>query len=289
MLDPKARKHNREFAGFEDVLFTLGYGEGRDLGIEYRSPDGRNETFSALAEELVRLDVDLIVTCGTRAALAVTEARPMMPVVTAAVDDPETIVRAAPASNVAAFGANWAGSERRRVEILKEMLPKLRRFAALMNLSDPSQQGEWRATEAAAHALGLEAEVLDTRAAAEIAPAFDTVLRAQAQALVIGSDAFMQANQSTVITLAAAHRLPVIYGARNFVGAGGLVSYGVSLHDLYARAGAYAGMILGGVPPRALPLGPPEKAELVLNIRAASALGLFVPEDFRARADRVIE
>jgi putative ABC transport system substrate-binding protein len=206
----------------------------------------------------------------------------------AAVGDPQAIVQSAAAGrNLTGFGANLAGAERKRVEILKAMLPSLARIGALMNLSNPSRQTEWEAIAAAAHALGVASLVLDMRSTADIARAFDAAVLAQTDALVVGSDTIVQTNQSLVVELAAAHRLPAIYTFRDFVEAGGLMSYGVSLPDLYRRAAAYADRILQGVAPHELPIEPPSKAELVVN--RATAKAFPVADDFLARADVVID
>jgi putative ABC transport system substrate-binding protein len=158
-----------------------------------------------------------------------------------------------------------------------------------MNLSNPSRQAEWHAIEAGARALGIEPQVLDTRTVADIEQSFDAAARQHADALVVGSDTIMQRNQSLVIRLAATHRLPAIYTFRDFVEAGGLLSYGVSLPDLYRRAAGYVDKILKGAKPLELPIAQPTGPELVLNITAAKALGLALPETFLARADAVIE
>jgi putative ABC transport system substrate-binding protein len=275
ILDTSARPLNANFMAFQQKLHEHGYVEGQNLSFEYRSADGRNESFSALAAELARLNVDLIVTRGTPAALAAKAATATIPVVMAAVGDPLAIVRGA--SNLTGFGANLQGAERKRLQILNEMLPKVARIAALMNLSNPSRQSEWSEIAAAARSLGIESQVLDTRTAADIERSF------------AGSDTVMQTNQRHVVELAAAHRLPAMYTFRDFVDAGGLVSYGVSLPDLYRRAAASADKILQGVRPLDLPVEPATGSELVVNIRAAKALGLGIPETFLSGADAVIE
>lgn len=290
VLDTSARALNGNFSALAQALRELGYVEGENLAFEYRSAEGNNESFPALAADLARADVDLIVTRGTPAALAARAATTTIPVVMAAVGDPEAIVHGArPATNLTGFGANLAGAERGRVGILKELLPNVARIGALMNLSNPSRQAEWHGVEAGARALGIEPQVLDTRTAADIARVLDAAVSAHVDALVVGSDTIMQANQALLIKAVAAHRLPAIYTFRDFVEAGGLVSYGVSLPDLYRRAAAYAAMILQGVRPAALPLAPPEKAELAINLRTAGALGIAIPEDMRARAEKLIE
>jgi putative ABC transport system substrate-binding protein len=290
VLDTSARQINANFTAFRQALLALGYVEGQNLSFEYRSADGRNESFPALAADLARLDVDVIVTRGTPAALAAKAATATIPVVMAAAGDPLGIARGAPpAVNMTGFGANIAGAEARRVEALKDMLPNVARVAALMNLSNPSRKTEWRAVEAGARALGIEPQVLDTRTVADIEQSFDAAARQHADALVVGSDTIMQSNQSLVVKLAATHRLPAIYTFRDFVEAGGLLSYGVSLPDLYRRAADYVDKILKGAKPLELPIAQPTGSELVVNIGAAKALGLAIPGTFLARADAVIK
>ena len=300
VLDTSARPLNANFGAFLAALRELGRVEGEDFTVEYRSADGHNERFAELAAELVRRDVDLIVTRGTPAALAAKSATTKsattkaattgIPVIMAAVGDPQAIVESArPAANVTGFGANLPGTERRRVELLKMMLPRLARIGALMNLSNPSRQAEWESIAAAARALEVAPLVLDTRASPDIARAFDAASLAQTDAVVVGSDTVMQTNQGLLVELAAAHRMPAIYTFRDFVEAGGLMSYGVSLPDLYRRAAGYADKILKGATPRDLPVEPPTKAELVVNRATAKALGLDLPEGFRTLADEVIE
>jgi putative ABC transport system substrate-binding protein len=287
VLDTSARRGNANFTAFEQALRVRGYVEGENLSFEYRSADGHNDSFPALAAELARLDVDVIVTRGTPAALAAKAATTTIPVVMAAAGDPNGIARGA--GNLTGFGANLDGAEGKRVELLKDMLPKAARIAALMNLSNPSRQTEWNAVAAGARALGIAPQVLDTRTVADLERAFDVASSQHLDALVVGSDTIMQTNQKRVVELAAAHRLPAIYTFRDFVDAGGLVSYGVSLPDLFRRAAASVDSILRGARPSELPIAPATGSELVVNIGAAKALGLAIPDSVMARADAVIE
>jgi putative tryptophan/tyrosine transport system substrate-binding protein len=286
VLDTVARANNPNFPSLRSALLERGYVEGKNLSFEYRSPDGRNEGFAELAGELSGLNVDVIVTRGTPAALAAKRASATIPVIMAAAGDPLGIIRQAPASgNLTGFGANIAGAERKRVEILSEMLPKLARVAALMNLSNPSRGSEWSEIEAAAVALRIVPQVLDARTAADIVPAFASAAREHAGAMLIGSDTLVQTNRGMIVQLAAMHGIPAIYPFRDFVEAGGLVSYGVSLPDLYRRAADYVDRILKGAKPGELPVEPPNRAELVFSAGAAKALGLAIPEALLARAE----
>jgi putative ABC transport system substrate-binding protein len=287
VLDTSARRGNANFTALEQTLRARGYAEGQNLAFEYRSADGRNDGFPALAAELARLNVDVIVTRGTPAALAAKAATATIPVIMAAAGDPDAIARGA--RNLTGFGANLPGAEARRVEILKALLPDAARIAALMNLSNPSRRSEWGTIAAAAQALGIAPQVLDARTLADIERAFDAAASQHADALVVGSDTVVQSNQRRVIELAAAHRLPAIYTFRDFVDAGGLISYGVSLPDLYRRAAASVDAILRGGRPSDLPIEPATGSELVINAGAAKALGLAVPDSLITHADAVIE
>ena len=284
-LDTAPRERNVNFAAFEQALRDHGHTEGQNLTFEYRSASGRNASFAELASELVRLDVDVIVTRGTPAALAARSATATLPVVMAAAGDPVAI--AGGQQNMTGFGASARGAERKRVEILKEMLPNIMRIAAITNLSNPSREAEWREVEAAARALGIEPRVLDVRVAADIERSFDLARSFDVGALVVGSDTLIQTNQGLVVQLAASHRLPAIYTFRDFVDAGGLVSYGASLPDLYRRAAGYVDKILMGAKPRDLPIEPGGDLELVVNAKTALALGLALPATIVSRAHAV--
>ena len=291
MLDTSPRPVNINFGKLQQELAQRGLVEGQNLTIAYRSADGGNDMFAALARELVALNVDVIVTRGTPAALAAKAATTTIPVVMAAAGDPLGIARNRdrPALNMTGFGASISGAEGKRIEALKQMLPRLERVAALMNLSNPSRRAEWGEIETAARSMGVAAQVLDIRALADIERAFETATRSHADAIVVGSDTLMQTNQSLVVNLAAAHRLPAMYTFRDFVDNGGLVSYGVSLPDLYRRAGGYVDRILKGAKPADLPIEQPTKFDLVINAKAAKAIGLTIPGAFLARADEIVE
>jgi putative ABC transport system substrate-binding protein len=244
-----------------------------------------------LASELVRLSVDMIVTRGTPAALAAKGPSATIPVVMAAAGDPQAIIRggAQPPTNLTGFGAFAPGAERKRVEILKAMLPKVERVAALTNLSNPSRRAESKEIEAAAQSIGIQSQVLDARTVEDFERSFDSATRWRADALVVGSDTVVQTNQRLVLELAASHRLPSIYTFRDFVDAGGLVSYGVSLPDLYRPAAGYVDRIFKGASPQELPVEPPTRFETVINLKTARALGLAVPGAALSTADEVVQ
>jgi putative tryptophan/tyrosine transport system substrate-binding protein len=288
-LDTAPRERNVNFAAFYQLLRERGYAEGQNLTFEYRSASGRNASFAELASELASLQVDVIVTRGTPAALAARSATETIPLVMAAAGDPLAIARShnRPALNMTGFGASARGAERKRLEILMEMLTDISRVAAVTNLSNPSRQAEWQEVEAAARSLGIEPRVLDIRVAADIERSFDLARSWDVGALLVGSDTLIQTNQRLVIQLAATHRLPAIYTFRDFVDAGGLVSYGASLSALYRRAADYVDKILMGVKPRDLPIEPGGDPELVVNAKAAWALGIVLPATIVSRAHMV--
>jgi putative tryptophan/tyrosine transport system substrate-binding protein len=288
-LDTAPRERNGNFAAFHQLLLERGYIEGQNLTFEYRSASGRNASFAELASELASLQVDVIVTRGTPAALAARSATETIPLVMAAAGDPLAIARSQnrPAQNMTGFGASARGAERKRLEILKEMLPNISRVAAVTNLSNPSRRAEWQEVEAAARSLGIESRVFDIRVAADIEKSFDQARSWDASALLVGSDTLIQTNQSLVIQFAATHRLPAMYTFRDFVDAGGLVSYGASLSDLYRRAADYVDKILLGAKPRDLPIEPGGDLELVINAKTARVLGIVLPTKMVSRAHMV--
>jgi putative ABC transport system substrate-binding protein len=272
-------------------LRGLGYVEGRNLVIEYRSADGRVERFPDLASDLVRLKVDLIVTRGTPAARAAKDATGTIPVVMATMGDPQPIVAsfAHPGGNmtgVTTFSTELTG---KRLELLKELVPSLSRVALLHNMGNPAAPPEWEETQTAARALGLQAELLDVRSPDDLGRAFDRAVRQHAGALLIGADGLTQMHQQAILGLVARKRLPATYPAREFVEAGGLMAYAVSYPDLYFRFASFVDKIFKGAKPGDLPIEQPTKFELVINLKTAKALGLTVPQSLRLRADAMIQ
>jgi len=272
-------------------LRELGYVEGRNLVIEYRSADGQAERFPELASELLRLKVDLIVTRGTPAAKAAKNASETIPVVMATMGDPRAIVAsfAHPGGNITGLTTFSTELTAKRIELLKELVPNLSRIALLHNMGNPAAPPEWEETRKAAHALGLRAELLDVRNRDEVERAFELALRHRVDALVIGADGLIQLLQQTIVDLAARNRLPATYPAREFVEAGGLIAYAVNFPDLYFRFASFVDRIFKGAKPGELPVEQPAKFELVLNLKTARALGLAVPQSLLLRADAVIQ
>ena len=278
---------------FKQALRQLGYIEGQNLIVEYRSGDGHIERFPQLAAELVRLNVDIIITRGTPAALAAKKATATIPIVMAAIGEPvETGMVASlarPGGNVTGLSAFVTELTAKRIEIMREVIPQLSRMALIDNMANRSVPAQWDETKRAAFALGIQPQLYDVRKAEDIERAFSSAIAQRVNALSVGNDSVVIANRIQVVQLAAKHRLPAIYATRDFVYAGGLLSYAAHYPDLYRRAAAYVDKIFKGAKPADLPVEQPTKFEIVVNLKAASALGLTVPSTLLARADEVIE
>ncbi len=272
-------------------LRDLGYVEGRNLVIEYRSADGRAERFPDLASELVRLKVDLIVTRGTPAARAAKNATETIPVVMATMGDPRAIVAsfARPGSNITGVTTFSTELTAKRIELLKELVPNLSRVALLHNMGNPAAPPEWEETKTAARLLGLQTELLDVRSQDDLSRAFGLAVRQHVDALLIGADGLTQMHQQTIVDMVARNRLPAAYPAREFVEAGGLIAYAVRYPDLYFRFASFVDKIFKGAKPAELPVEQPTKFELVINLKTAKALGLTIPQSVLLRADEVIQ
>src|SRR2546430_3716377 len=276
-------------AAFVQRLRELGWIEGRTVAIEYRWAEGRNERFSEIATEFVRLKVDVIITVGT-AIPAAKQATSTIPIVFALALDP---VGSGLVASLARPGGNVTGSSvpsvevaSKRGEILHEVLPDLRRMAIIGNVDYEAAVREIGEVHAAAAKLGLNADVLEIRHARDVVPAVET-LKNGTQALYVCPDALVNANR--INTLALGSRLATMHPIRDYVGAGGLMSYGASTTDLFRRAGDLVDKILKGAKPADLPVEQPTKFELVINLTTAKALRLTIPEPFLLRADEVIE
>jgi putative ABC transport system substrate-binding protein len=292
MLEPTGETAKpADITAFRQALRGLGYIEGQNLNIEYRSADGRPDRFPALVTELIALKVDLIVTRGTPAAFAAKNATKTIPIVMAAIGDPLLIVTslARPEGNITGLSAFVTDLMTKRVELIEEIVPGRARIGALLNISNESQRDQWKEIEATARKVGVEAQLLDVRKTSEIRPAFEDASRQRVNALIVGIDAITQGNQQLILDLAIAHRMAAIYASREFVDAGGLLTYGVNYPDLYRRAAMLVHKILRGAKPADLPVEQPTKFELVINLKTAKAIGLAVSPLMLARADEVIE
>jgi len=294
MLETRSPELNAaNIDAFRQGLWELGYKEGQNLEIVYRSSDGRDERFPGLAGELVRLKVDLILTRGTPAALAAKSATGAIPVVMAASGDPvgSGIVKslASPGGNVTGLSSGITESYPKRVQLLGELLPGLKRIAAILNMGNPVIPPQWRIVAASARSLGIEAQLLDVRRPEDLRGAFAAAAKQRAEALVVGLDGVTQANLRPIAELAAKHRLPSIYPATDYANVGGLMTYGSSDFHMYHRAATFVGKILKGAKPAGLPVEQPTKWEFVINLKTAKALGLTIPPSVLGRADQVIE
>jgi putative tryptophan/tyrosine transport system substrate-binding protein len=274
-------------------LQDLGYTEGQNVRLEYRTAKGEAARFPALAAELVRLKVDLIVTRGTPAARAAKEATSTIPIVMAAIGEPlDTGVVASlarPGGNVTGFSAFVTELAGKRVELMKEVLPTVTRVGFFNNMSNPVIPLQWEETQRAARSLAIQAQLLDVRSEADIPRAFDKAAHSRVDGLLVGIDAITQQHRGLIVSLAARQQLPTIYASREYVEAGGLMSYGVSYPDLYRRAARTVDKIFRGANPGDLPVEQPTKFELVINGTTAKAIGLKVPPIVLARTDEVIE
>lgn len=294
MLETQSAEANASnFAAFRQSLNGLGYVEGRNLEIDYRSADGKAERFPELAATLIAAKVDVIVTRGTLAVRAVQTASSTIPVVMAASGEPLTtgIVAslARPGGNVTGLSAFTNELIPKRIELLTETIPGIKRVAFLQDMANPVSQSQWEELKSAAHSARLEPLLLDIRTSDQVTSAFESAIAQRVDALLVGNDTVTQANRRQIAELAAQRRLPTIYAAREFVEAGGLMVYAVNYTDLYRRAAVYVDKIFKGAKPSDLPVQQPEKFEFVINLRAAKALGLTVPPTLLARADEVIE
>ena len=274
-------------------LQQLGYVEGQNLVIEYRSADGDADRFPALALELVRQRVDLIVTRGTPAARAAKETTTTIPVVMAAIGEPLGVgvvaTLAHPGSNITGLSAFVTELAGKRIELMKEMFPSISRVALMLNMGNPVSPPQWDASQKVAATLGIAIELFDVRNARDIAHAFGMVVDHKVNAISVGIDATTQANGAMIVEMAAKENIATAYPSREFVDEGGLFSYGVSYPDLYRRSAGMIDKIFKGAKPADLPVEQPTKLELVINLKTAKALGVEVPAKVLAIADEVIE
>ena len=273
-------------------LHELGWIEGSTVEIEYRWAEGHAERLSEFADELVRLKVSVIVTSATPLTIAAKRATSVIPIVFAASGDPVgsglVASLARPGGNVTGLSTQSVDAVSKRVELLRDVVPNLRRLAVLANESNPMSRREAEEVQAAAHALGVEVAPLDVRRADDIAPAF-AALDGRADALYVTGDPLFFNNKLAISALALKARLPDMHSLREEVVAGGLLSYGASFPDLFRRAAELVDKILRGTKPADIPVEQPTKFDLVINLKTAKALGLTVPHNLLVLADEVIE
>ena len=282
------------YRGFQQGLRELGYVEGQNIAIEFRSADGSLERLSDFADELVRLRVDVIVAGSTLGANAAKRATSTIPIIMANVTDPvgtglvSSLAR--PGGNITGLSTMSADLSGKRLELIKEVVPRLRRIGVLWYQDSPNSVAAFKELKAATQSLGVDVRSLGVRPPIpEIDKAFGSASNWRADALIALDDALILSNRTRIIALAARYRLPAVYGYREFPDAGGLMAYGPSRHDMYRQAAVYVDKILKGAKPGDLPVEQPKKFELVINLKTAKALGLTIPQSLLARADEVIQ
>ena len=278
---------------FQKGLADLGYVEGQNIVIEYRWAEGNYDRFPDLVTDLLGLKVDLIVTAGTPGALAAIRATKTTPIVMTVTGD---AVGVGLVSSLARPGGNLTGLttmvpelEGKRLELLREVLPKLTTIAVLLNTANPYVAIAWKQTQVSAQTLGLRVEPIELRGPEEFKNALARVARQHPNAITMVADRFLLAHRTQIVDFAAKERPPAIYPYRDFVVAGGLMSYSPSYEDLFRQSATYVDKILKGAKPRDLPVQQPTEFELLVNLKTAKALGLTIPPSLLARADQLIE
>lgn len=277
---------------FRQGLRDVGYVEGKNIIIEYRYAERKFDRLPALATELVRLKVDVIVTSASQETRAAKEATNTIPIVMTNVGDPvETgfvASLARPGDNITGLSTLSRELSGKRLELLKEIIPKLTRVAVLGNSTSPGNADTLKELEVAAQALKLQLQYLDVLSVNDIETAFRAAGKERADAVIVLSGSILTSQRRQIIDLAVKSRLPASYARPEFVESGGLMTYGVSLIDNFRRAASYVDKILKGAKPADLPVEQPTKFELVINLKAAKQIGLTIPPNVLARADRVI-
>jgi putative ABC transport system substrate-binding protein len=277
---------------FVKRLAELGWIDGRTVAIEYRWAEARTERYTEIAAELVKLKVDVIVTWASAPVLAAKKSTALIPIVFAAQMDPVgagvVASLARPGGNVTGMSIQQTDTAGKRLELLREVVPNLGRLAIMANVGAPGAVLEMREVDATARTLGLEVTTREIRQAEDIAPAIEE-LKSRADALYVATDPLVFNNRIRINTLAQGARLPTIYGAREYVDAGGLMSYGPNWTDLFRRAAEQVDKILRGAKPADIPVEQPTKFDLIVNLKTAKELGLTVPPSLLGRADEVIE
>ena len=293
-LSPGSQTSDQNFlASFRDGLRELGWMVGQNIAIESRWADGKFERLPDLAAELVRLKVDVIVANVTQASLAAKRATTTIPIVMVGVGDPlgsglvDSLAR--PSGNVTGPSSMLAEASAKQLALLKETVPSASPVAVLWNPANPVWQASaLKQTEAAARAMGLRLQLLEARGPDELESAFAAMTKERAGALFVPADIIFVRHAQQMADLAARHRLPAMYGFREHVEAGGLMSYAASFSVMFRRAAAFVDKILKGAKPADLPVEQPTKFELVINIKTAKALGITIPQSVLQLADEVI-
>ena len=294
LLPPLAEKPSAERQAFLQGLHELGYNEGREIVIEYRSAAWNRELLSDLAAELVARKVDAILAAGPQATQAAREATKTIPIVMVVEVDPiESGLVASlsrPGANVTGFSANLPGLGGKRLELLHEAVPSISHIAVIWNPSNPAATSEWRETQAAARSLGVTVESVEVRGADDFVAALPKILRGRSPvAIVMIEDTLTYAYRPILAEFTLKNRVPAIVAGMAFAEAGGLMSYGARMSDLFRRAANRVDKVLRGAKPADLPVEQPTKFELVINLKTAKALGLNIPQSLLVRADELIQ
>jgi putative ABC transport system substrate-binding protein len=294
ILDTTTRERNADnLAAFLKALREFGYVEGQNLVIEYRTANGNREQLPGLVSELLTLKVDAIVVRGTLEALAVKQAGPTIPVIMSAVADPVGLGVAASLSHP---GGNFTGMssfgpvlETKRIQLLKEMVPSLKRLAVVGELNSQGSERQWTEIQAAAPSLAIEAKLFMLGSTEDVSRAFMEIAGERFDAIKVGPNSVTRSNHSLIIDLAMKYKLPSIFSDNEFAVSGGLMAYGANYPSLYVRAANILDKVLRGARPADIPVEQPTRFDLVINLRTAKALGIAVPPTLLARADEVIE
>jgi len=288
-----AERTKSRLAAFEQGLRELGYVEGKNILIEQRYAAGQFEKLPELAAELARLKVDVILAGGAPAAHAAKEATTTIPIVMGNAADPVgtglVISLARPGGNITGLSDFFAGVITKRLELLKEVVPSASRVAVLLNPANPTNPLQLKMIQDIAPALGVTLLPLEAKKPEDINRAFTTMKKERAGALIVMGDPMFGTYPRRIRELAVKGRLPAIHGGRGAVDAGGLMSYGTNFEDLYRRAATYVDKILKGTKPADIPVEQPTKFELVINLKTAKQIGLTIPPNVLARADKVIK
>ncbi|MGQ0578650.1 MAG: ABC transporter substrate-binding protein [Betaproteobacteria bacterium] len=283
---------SKEVQAFRQGLRDAGYAEGRDVVIEWRSASGNYDLIPELAADLVQRKVDVIVVAGTVGAGAARRATSTIPIVMATIADPVgsglVASLAHPGGNITGLSMMTTDLSAKRLQLLKETIPRLARVAVLWNPHTPFHAKVLEDLKAAAPSLSIKLNFVPARTPEEIGPAFSSMIRGHAQALYVLEDPLFATHRTTLLKLASKAQLPVIYGSRGFADSGALMSYGANRGDLFRRSAWYVDKILKGANPADLPIQQPTKFEFVVNLKTAKALGITIPESILLRADEVI-
>src|SRR5438093_1518986 len=278
---------------FRQGLHELGYVEGENIVIEWRWAEGKFDRLPELAAELVRLNVEVIVTGGSTSSGAAKKVTTTVPIVMAQVNDPVgngfVASLARPGGNMTGLSTLYPEISGKRLELLKEIVPKLSRVAIFGDSTNPGNAQSLRETELAAAAFGVQLQYLDVPGPKDIETAFRAASKGRADAVLVLGGPVVQSHRTQIVDLAAKSRLPATYNVPEFVEDGGLMSYGVSVNDLYRRAATYVDKILKGAKPADLPVEQPTKFEFIINLKAAKQIGVTIPPNVLARADKVIK